>query len=173
MDCVDWWRMRSAIDWIQFQQIVSKPICNQQNMPIKSRNRISLITGRNRSKTYCLKPYKPGAQSTQWPRKSYNCYESSNSWSNWLSNSGSNRATNIMSRESLRNFLHSIDHNQALRRQVADCLNDEELIEIARRHLFFITKEDLNSDKKNSEIAQWFETSKINHPFRPSDDARP
>ena len=70
-----------------------------------------------------------------------------------------------MSRESFRDFIHSIDHNQSLRRLVAACENEEDLLEIARSHHFLITKEDLNADKKNSEVAKWFETSKINESF--------
>lgn len=73
-----------------------------------------------------------------------------------------------MSRESFRDFLHSIDHNRSLRRQVASCSSDETLIEVAKNHGFTITKEDLIADKKNSETAKWFETSKINNPFRQS-----
>ena len=73
-----------------------------------------------------------------------------------------------MSRESLKDFIHSIDHNQSLRRQVAACANEEDLIAIARRHHFNITKEDISADKKNSESAKWFETSKINKSFNQS-----
>ena len=77
-----------------------------------------------------------------------------------------------MSRESFKDFIHTIDHNQSLRRQVASCANEEDLIAIARRHHFHITKEDLNADKKNSESAKWFETSKINKSFHPSGNER-
>lgn len=73
-----------------------------------------------------------------------------------------------MSRESFKDFIHSIDHNQSLRRQVAACENEEDLIAVARSHHFKITKEDLNADKKNSEAAKWFETSKIKNSFHPS-----
>ena len=70
-----------------------------------------------------------------------------------------------MSRESFKDFIHSIDHNQSLRRQVAACENEDDLIAIARSNHFHITKEDINADKKNSEVANWFETSKINKSF--------
>ena len=70
-----------------------------------------------------------------------------------------------MSRESFKDFIYTIDHNQSLRRQVAACENEEDLIAIARSHHFNITKEDLNADKKNSEAAEWFEKSKINKSF--------
>ena len=75
-----------------------------------------------------------------------------------------------MSRESFKDFIHSIDHNQSLRRKVADCENDEDLITVARSHHFNITKEDISADKKNSEAAKWFETSKIKKSFQPSDN---
>ncbi|MAB55733.1 MAG: hypothetical protein CMN93_07650 [Synechococcus sp. CPC35] len=70
-----------------------------------------------------------------------------------------------MSRESFKDFIHSIDHNQSLRRQVAACENEEDLIAIAKSNHFNITKEDISADKKNSEAAKWFETSKINKSF--------
>ena len=70
-----------------------------------------------------------------------------------------------MSRESFKDFIHSIYHNQSLRSQVAACENEEDLITIARSNHFHITKEDINADKKNSEAAKWFETSKINKSF--------
>lgn len=75
-----------------------------------------------------------------------------------------------MSRESFKEFIHSIDHNQSLRRRVAACENEEDLIAVARSHHFHITKEDICADKKNSEAAKWFETSKINKSFYPSDN---
>ena len=73
-----------------------------------------------------------------------------------------------MSRESFKDFIHSIEHNQSLRRQVAACENEEDLIAIAKSQHFHITKEDIKTDKKNSEAAKWFETSKINKSFHPS-----
>ena len=73
-----------------------------------------------------------------------------------------------MSRESLRDFIHSIDHNQTLRRLVAACENEEDLIEIARNHHFHITKKDLQTDKLNSDAEKWFEISKINKSFHPT-----
>ena len=73
-----------------------------------------------------------------------------------------------MSRESFKDFIHSIDHNQSLRRQVAACEHEEDLIAVARSHHFNITKEDFSADKKNSEAAKWFETSEIKKPFHPS-----
>ena len=73
-----------------------------------------------------------------------------------------------MSRESLKEFIHAIDHNQSLRRQVAACEKEEDLIAIARSHHFYITKSDINADKKNSEAEKWFETSKINKSFNQS-----
>ena len=70
-----------------------------------------------------------------------------------------------MSRESLRDFIHSIDHNQSLRCLVAACEDEEDLLEIAKSHHFLITKEDLNADKRNSEVAKWFKMSQINKSF--------
>ena len=75
-----------------------------------------------------------------------------------------------MSRESLRDFIHSVVHNQSLRRQVAACSNDEDLIKIARSHHFIITKEDLKIDNKSSQIEAWFKNSKISTSFRTQND---
>jgi hypothetical protein len=81
-------------------------------------------------------------------------------------NSKPNWAGNAMSREALSDFLRAVERHQPLRREATDCRNDAELIELARSHGFELHPADLQSDAADSRIGQWFQTSRLNHPFR-------
>ena len=71
-----------------------------------------------------------------------------------------------MSREELSDFLRAVERYQPLRREASACSNDAELIELARSHGFVLSPADLQSDAADSRIGRWFQTSRLNHPFR-------
>ena len=66
-----------------------------------------------------------------------------------------------MSREALRDFLHAVEHHQVLRRDAAQCRDDDQLLALARRHGFDVIQQDLCDDARESSITRWFETSRI------------
>ena len=71
-----------------------------------------------------------------------------------------------MSREALSDFLRAVERHQPLRREASACRNDAELIEVARSHGFAIHQADLHNNALDSRIGRWFQTSRLNHPFR-------
>ena len=71
-----------------------------------------------------------------------------------------------MSREALQDFLRAVEHHQGLRRDVAQCSDDDQLLALARRHGFKLVQRDLHDDAKESAITRWFETSRIQRSFQ-------
>ena len=71
-----------------------------------------------------------------------------------------------MSREALKDFLRAVEHHQGLRRDVAQCSDDDQLLALARRHGFKVVQRDLREDAQESAITRWFETSRIQRSFR-------
>jgi len=76
-----------------------------------------------------------------------------------------------VSREGLADFLRAVDHHQGLRREAAQCSDDDQLLALARRHGFNVIQRDLRDDVQDSAITRWFETSRIQRSF-PSTPAR-
>ena len=73
-----------------------------------------------------------------------------------------------MSREALRDFLQAVERHQGLRRDAAQCRDDDQLLALARRYGFNVIQRDLRDDARESAITRWFETSRIQHPFQAS-----
>ena len=73
-----------------------------------------------------------------------------------------------MSREALQDFLRAVEHHQGLRRDVAQCSDDDQLLALARLHGFKVVQRDLHDDAKKSAITRWFETSRIQRSFQSS-----
>ena len=71
-----------------------------------------------------------------------------------------------MSREALQDFLRAVEHHQGLRRDVAQCSDDDQLLALARRHGFKVVQRDLRDDAQESAITRWFETSRIQSSFQ-------
>ena len=71
-----------------------------------------------------------------------------------------------MSREGLADFLRAVDHHQGLRREAAQCSDDDQLLALARRHGFNVIQRDLRDDARDSAITRWFETSRIQRSFQ-------
>ena len=67
-----------------------------------------------------------------------------------------------MSRESLNDFLHAVDHSSRLRRDVRLCTTSRDLTQLARRYGFVITDHDLQLDKQTCRLQAWFDRSRIN-----------
>ena len=79
-----------------------------------------------------------------------------------------------MSREALRDFLRALEHHQGLRRDAAQCRNEDQLLALARRNGFNVIQRDLRDDARKSAITRWFETSRIQHSFQsPASQASP
>ena len=72
-----------------------------------------------------------------------------------------------MSREALRDFLRALEHHQGLRRDAAQCSDDDQLLALARRYGFNVIQRDLWDDARESGITRWFETSWIKRSFQP------
>ena len=71
-----------------------------------------------------------------------------------------------MSREALRDFLRAVEHHQGLRRDVAQCRDDDQLLALARCHGFNVIQQDLSDDARESAITRWFKTSRIQRSFQ-------
>ena len=71
-----------------------------------------------------------------------------------------------MSREALRDFLRAVEHHQGLRRDAAQCRDDDQLLALARRHGFNVIQRDLCEDAREAAITSWFETSRIQRSFQ-------
>ena len=71
-----------------------------------------------------------------------------------------------MSREGLADFLRAVDHHHGLRREAAQCSDDDQLLALARRHGFNVIQRDLRDDARDSAITRWFETSRIQRSFQ-------
>jgi len=71
-----------------------------------------------------------------------------------------------MSREALRDFLRAVEHHQGLRRDAAQCRDDDQLLALARRHGFNVVQRDLCDDARESAITSWFENSRIQRSFQ-------
>ena len=70
-----------------------------------------------------------------------------------------------MSRQALRDFIHAIEHHRPLREQAAACVDDQELIALARQYGFAVIHRDLLDDSRQSRLSSWFEASRINRSF--------
>ena len=71
-----------------------------------------------------------------------------------------------MSREALQDFLRAVERHQGLRRDAAQCSDDDQLLALARRHGFNVIQRDLRDDARDSAITRWFETSRIQSSFQ-------
>ena len=66
-----------------------------------------------------------------------------------------------MSREELKKFLHSVEHNYVLRSKLKKCKDYSHLLGLANSYGFNITTEDLEQDTIAQRADDWFNTSKI------------
>ncbi len=67
-----------------------------------------------------------------------------------------------MSREDLRNFVKTIEHNIFLKEKLLRCKTSQDLITLAKKYGYSIRFEDLNYDKTANKFETWFKKSKIN-----------
>ncbi len=70
-----------------------------------------------------------------------------------------------MSIEDLANFLHSVDHSLSLRRELKKCTTDDDLLNLANKYGFHVSKDDLDNAEESRKVSQWFENSEIK-PFQ-------
>ena len=66
-----------------------------------------------------------------------------------------------MSREGLKNFLHSVERSPALQRAVNSCSGMNEVVSLAQKYGYALRVEDLNHDAQAEAIAEWFKISTI------------
>ena len=67
-----------------------------------------------------------------------------------------------MSREDLKCFLNAVNHSAEIRRAIKGlCDNDQEIVKIAKKYGFNITKQDFQDDIEFEKIRSWFKLSEI------------
>ena len=67
-----------------------------------------------------------------------------------------------MSREGWKDFLHAAERSPALQRELNDCKETEDIIQIGKRLGFALCLDDLNHDAQAEAIGKWFDQSRIN-----------
>lgn len=67
----------------------------------------------------------------------------------------------LMTRKGLSDLLHAAEHSSALRRELRNCSNHQDLLALAANHGFTIKLYDLQNEEKSQRIDDWFQTSKI------------
>ena len=67
-----------------------------------------------------------------------------------------------MSREALRNFVKTVEHNFLAKEKLLQCKTTMDLILLAKKYGYSITLNDLNYDKTASQFESWIKESKIN-----------
>ncbi len=66
-----------------------------------------------------------------------------------------------MSREGLKEFLYSLEHSGALRRELGNCETDNDLIKLAKENGFLVNKSDLETSEESQRIEEWFRSCNI------------
>ena len=66
-----------------------------------------------------------------------------------------------MSREALSAFVHALEHSASLRRQLHGCLDDAEIVSLARSLDFALNRADLIEDNQTSKMESWFSRSAL------------
>ena len=67
-----------------------------------------------------------------------------------------------MSREELSNFIYAVEHSFLLRAELRKSLEDQNILNIAKKYGYKITDSDLEESPIKERIGQWFGQSKIN-----------
>ncbi len=67
-----------------------------------------------------------------------------------------------MSREELKNLIHTAEHNLSLRKEIKKCKNEKDLIYLASNYGFTITMNDLREFQDEERLESWFNVSRIN-----------
>ena len=73
-----------------------------------------------------------------------------------------------MSQEGLRRFVHALEHSASLRRELASCNDDAEIVALARRLDFAVSASDLIEDAQSSSLDGWWKRSALG--LRPAGD---
>ena len=66
-----------------------------------------------------------------------------------------------MSREALSAFVHALEHSASLRRQLHACINDDEVVSLARRLDFALESADLIEQDQVAAMETWFSRSAL------------
>jgi len=66
-----------------------------------------------------------------------------------------------MSRQDFKNFIRALEKNYSIRKEIKDCNSFKELINMAKKFGFQLNIDDIKEDNVSSEIAEWFNKSKI------------
>ena len=66
-----------------------------------------------------------------------------------------------MSREELKNFIHSAEHSSKLRSELKKCTDNVKVLSLAKEYGFSLTIEDLTQDDIAEKANNWFKISKL------------
>ena len=67
-----------------------------------------------------------------------------------------------MSREEFITFVKTVEHNILLKEKLFQCKTSKDIVLLAKKYGYFITIEDFNHDKIETQFGLWFKESKIN-----------
>ena len=67
-----------------------------------------------------------------------------------------------MSREELKNFVKTVEHNTFLKEKLMKCKTLNNLITLSKKYGYSLTIEDLIYDKTATKFENWFKKSKLN-----------
>ncbi len=66
-----------------------------------------------------------------------------------------------MSREAFSDFLYTVEHSSALRRELKKCTNYKAIIDLANNYGFNLSMNDFKEDVTAEKIEEWFKTNTI------------
>ena len=67
-----------------------------------------------------------------------------------------------MSREEFITFVKTVEHNILLKEKLFQCKTSKDIVLLAKKYGYFITIEDFDYDKIETQFGLWFKESKIN-----------
>ena len=67
-----------------------------------------------------------------------------------------------MSREEFITFVKTVEHNILLKEKLFQCKTSKDIVLLAKKYGYYITIEDFNYDKIETQLGIWFKESKIN-----------
>ena len=67
-----------------------------------------------------------------------------------------------MSREEFITFVKTVEHNILLKEKLFQCKTSKDIVLLAKKYGYYITIQDFNYDKIETQFGLWFKESKIN-----------
>ena len=67
-----------------------------------------------------------------------------------------------MSRDEFITFVKTVEHNILLKEKLFQCKTSKDIVLLAKKYGYYITIEDFDYDKIETQFGLWFKKSKIN-----------